>query len=999
MPFPKSFPTLPLFVAATVALAGIGRAAPYTADANTLLLFHLDESTGSVTPNAGTLGGNAYTVNMTTASNTPPVVTAVLGAAAFSGFTRSAALSSGYLIGWDKNGSGAYQGDGSADGFALTTLNIGNGGQTPFTIEALVCPSVINVNQEILSVDTNVAGTRGFQFRLNTAGQLEFNAIAATSGGQILAAVPANGQHAFAANGWYHAAVTYDGTTLKLYWTSLAALKGTNGRANLLASQAAVIGTAQGAAVGPLAIGNENRGPAGEWFQGKLDEVRISKVARAAGDFHWQFVDTDNDGMDDTLEQLYFGGLSQNANDDFDHDGFFNLDELSAGSDPTVASSTPDGDGDGMPDSWEQAYFGTTTRNGTGDYDRDGLTDKQEYQAGTDPTNPNSVPGDVDGDGLPDTWELANLGGYGYGAYDDPDGDGYTNQAEMVAGTNPLSAASHPAWKSPRVAFLRDTTVTSTACLMPAAPTTLYGRAINGVSFQKQILQTFQGYQYTAWYSMSGTVQNVWLARRSVSATSTGAWETWDTGSEFLNGDEGNWDAHNVIAFGISPVDGSFHFSWDHHTNNLRYRRSIAGLCTTNTAAWGQASSLLAEQQWLTTSATLITGVSYPMFVTAPNGDLYFEYRVGSTSAGDHILHRYQPATSNWTLAWKFSAKEGSYTGVGGGGGVITSTSRNAYENGFDFGPDGTLHHTWTYRETDAANHDIHYAYSTDGGVNWRNNAGAVIANTAAGQSINVNSPGIIMKVLDGRQHLINQQSQSVDADGRLHVLMLHRRAEADAAWASGDAVFTTEETAYYHYFRDPQTGAWSQRRLPYLAWPVNSRPKIGWDTEGNVYAVYTTATTIDVPGYKPGKLVVASASKASGYTDWEVVQVHDTAFNGEPLIDQARLTADHILSVYIQEDSATTTATATPLHVLDFAVGIPAASPVSLAFVGADSVVSVAAAAGTTYQLQTSATLGAGSWQNVGSPVAGKNTVMAFPHVGGAGQAKRFYRFSSTTP
>src|SRR5690606_29832469 len=207
------------------------------------------------------------------------------------------------------------------------------------------------------------------------------------------------------------------------------------------------------------------------------------------------------------------------------------------------------------------------------------------------------------------------------------------------------------------------------------------------------------------------------------------------------------------------------------------------------------------------------------------------------------------------------------------------------------------------------------------------------------------------------RQLLINQQAQTVDKDGRVHVLMLHRREEPGYAYPNvTTATYSTRGTAYYHYFRDPTTGAWSQRRLPPTAYPVGSRPKIGYDAGGNLYAVYLSYTTTAdvVAGGLPGKLVVASASKASDYTDWEVVQVLNTTCYGEPIIDQDRLLADNILSVYIQENSTGTGAVGTPLHVIDFAVNVPEPMPTSLALFGQDDVMSIMATPDSRYQLQT---------------------------------------------
>jgi hypothetical protein len=703
--------------------------------------------------------------------------------------------------------------------------------------------------------------------------------------------------------------------------------------------------------------------------------------------------DTDADGLPDVWESFYFTNLTQAVAGDLDNDSLSNGYEFLHGTDPTQLSELGDSDNDGLDDAWELAQFGNLSQTAIGDPDRDSFSNLVESENGTDPNNPNSITGDADGDSLPDAWENANLGGTNYWAYEDPDGDGYNNVAELVAGTSGTNASSRPTWVSPRVAWLRDSIVTNNACLMPSTAT--YGRAINGVAFQTDILRTFNGYQYTAWYDTVGTAQTVWLARRAVTNTSAGAWELFNTGSTFSNGDESAWDAHNVIAFGISPVDGTLHFSWDHHDNTLRYRRSVVGLCTTNTAAWG-AGMLLAEQNWLVNSATAVAGVCYPRFVTTPSGGLVFTYRTGNTSAGDHWLHYYQPATTNWSARWKTDAKEGTYVGVLKNGVTGTSMSRNAYENGYDFGPDGTLHHTWTFREqADAANHDICYAYSTNGGVTWLNNAGTVIVDTTTNGALRVDSPGIIVKVLDGRQRLINQQAQCVDNDGRVHVLALHRRVEPGYEWNSGESnnQFSTAKTAYYHYFRDPVTRVWSQRQIPPAVYGVGSRPALGFDAQGNVYGVflsYPPGTDV-VPGYRNGQLVIASASKSSQYSDWEIVQALPLNLNGEPRIDHPRLLANNILSVFIQENSATTTVVGTPLHVIDFAVGVKQPNPVALDFFGNDGLVTVASDVGYTYQLRTKTSL-TGNWTTNGSPVSGAGGLLTLPDPNGRNADQRYY-------
>ena len=99
-----------------------------------------------------------------------------------------------------------------------------------------------------------------------------------------------------------------------------------------------------------------------------------------------------------------------------------------------------DSDNDKMPDSWEQKYFGDLARDGSGDFDQDGLADQDEFYQGTDPTA-----ADSDADGISDGWEvLHGLDPRTDDAGADPDKDGFSNYDEYAADTDPHDASSHP---------------------------------------------------------------------------------------------------------------------------------------------------------------------------------------------------------------------------------------------------------------------------------------------------------------------------------------------------------------------------------------------------------------------------------------------------------------------------------------------------------------------------------------------------------------------------
>jgi len=70
---------------------------------------------------------------------------------------------------------------------------------------------------------------------------------------------------------------------------------------------------------------------------------------------------------------------------DHDGDGIATALELDAWMNATVAETSIDSEPDGLPDYWEIFYFGDLSRDGEGDFDNDGILDKFEWQARTNP--------------------------------------------------------------------------------------------------------------------------------------------------------------------------------------------------------------------------------------------------------------------------------------------------------------------------------------------------------------------------------------------------------------------------------------------------------------------------------------------------------------------------------------------------------------------------------------------------------------------------------------
>ncbi|HLP77626.1 MAG TPA: DUF4388 domain-containing protein [Candidatus Paceibacterota bacterium] len=271
---------------------------PYQPDSDTLHLWHMNEQAVPVIDissdglhlnalrNGATLGNAAFPGFGTALSTFDG------GPDATSDVSRDAYLSARPLV------------DGTGDNVKVAYA----GHSGAFTFEALVRidfdPQLVYIDttvsnrfMQIVNLDADEPTNRVCQFRVvprgvlkgNTEPLLEFINLNKDKQPQSLTAkIPTAGPNAISVNGWFHAAVTYDGApnrpeNVKFYWTSLrpehvaANLIGTGQMQNSLPTDCspdfAIGQTGRQSPVTPYPNNN---------FVGLIDEVRISGVARAA---------------------------------------------------------------------------------------------------------------------------------------------------------------------------------------------------------------------------------------------------------------------------------------------------------------------------------------------------------------------------------------------------------------------------------------------------------------------------------------------------------------------------------------------------------------------------------------------------------------------------------------------------------------------------------------------------------------------------------------------
>jgi hypothetical protein len=402
------------------------------------------------------------------------------------------------------------------------------------------------------------------------------------------------------------------------------------------------------------------------------------------------------------------------------------------------------------------------------------------------------------------------------------------------------------------------------------------GEQLSGQQFQTDGIISYKGYQYTVYYNIN---RNVCIARRKMPV---GAWE--EIVLPYRNTVN---DAHNTISIGISEGDGRIHLSYDHHNDPLRYCYSIVGSANNPEKMPWEAESFSPTTDIMDKA---IPNVTYPRFISMPNGNLLFECRFRWSGFGDSYLREYDANTQTWSLIGRYIQGED------------VTPDACAYINGMSYDHLGRIHITWCWRDDfgGGSNHDFYYAYSEDHGRTWKDTHGDQKASTdvmdpvvdkVTRNALGQTKKSYMVEAIPFNRGYINQETQDVDSRGRIHAVNSHipDGQSSDSNWGS-----SRTKARLHHRFRK-EDGTWIKRMITVNGQSVNStrRVHLAIDSYDNAYVIAN--------GYG-----VIMASPDDDYASWRLVsQDGRTGYLSEPLVDKPQLRKNGVLSfVYLSSDN-----------------------------------------------------------------------------------------------
>lgn len=393
---------------------------------------------------------------------------------------------------------------------------------------------------------------------------------------------------------------------------------------------------------------------------------------------------------------------------------------------------------------------------------------------------------------------------------------------------------------------------------------------LNLRSHQHNAILSYKGYQYVAFYSVNGNnLANrfVNIGRRKLPG---GSWEI----LKFNDYVQKANDSHNVISLGICEGNGTIHMIFDQHNGSvpLRYRVSVAGLATNpQNHNWtaNKFGNVLGTLPGTTSNSIANKNITYPRFISMPNGNLQLIRRHGSAISGASHIYTYNKNNSKWTHHGEFiNGRIVEYVKPDTG----RRTKLGPYLNGANY-HNGRLHVTWIWRtegQSSNNNFDFMYAYSDDYGITWKNKEGVVAGRAGNPMTYKNSVPVRVFNFPEGTG-LINQTGQTVDDNGRVHVYQTRN--------AAGGRRFNHLYLNNNNKWIKNETNISSQRG------------KITHDSNGNVYAIHKSGS-------------IFKATSDNNFKDWSIIR-NNNNYTGEAQYDENRMENEGIISMLVAEPGA----------------------------------------------------------------------------------------------
>ncbi len=396
----------------------------------------------------------------------------------------------------------------------------------------------------------------------------------------------------------------------------------------------------------------------------------------------------------------------------------------------------------------------------------------------------------------------------------------------------------------------------------------------------QQFFAYYGQHQTNPSYAFNGTI---WIARRTVGSNDWQVLRTTFTPNDITDG-------HDVVAFGI---DGSnyLHMSWGMHNQNLHYARSTSPVV-------GSQPIMMGPDIGSNGMTGVEFSVTYPQFLTMPNGDLLFLYRIGASGGGNTWLNRWSLATQTWTNV-------NMIDGVGSPfiQGLWPDTNYNAYPNMPCVDVNGNLYLGWTWRETPAyeSNNNLLFAKSLNGGMTWETLDGTPY-DLPISQGLESGDPNSVAQVIvpiPQNYSLINQAGMCMDTSNN-PVL---------ATWWAPGSVTNNFRRQYMVVFPN-SSGVWQTRQISNRT----NDPTGTMELDGAVRDLGRPVVVCD----KQDRIIVlyrdnfGSNGLTAAYslpyavdpqrTNWTTINLTtDNLGNYEPVIDLGRWQRDNVMDIVYQ--------------------------------------------------------------------------------------------------